>query len=174
MCLSKNNHSSHLAQQVARAFVDVSFTTEHHFTFHSFHLHSYPTFYATVNQTFMGVTFTRMSPIRRICLSVLWLKRTRPQNRPSRPPGSKWSCVLLRIVLQDALREVTKIYLRWNWGFCGWHHGNLDVKNREVAETAKKVMKKLKEEVETKGTKLSVTENGKEGKSKMIASCDFL
>ena len=25
-------------------------------------------------------------------------------------PGSKWSCLLLRIVLQDALREVTKIY----------------------------------------------------------------
>ena len=39
---------------------------------------------------------------------------------------------------------------------------------------AKKVMKKLKEEVETKGPKLPVTENGKEGKSKMIASCDFL
>ena len=26
--------------------------------------------------------------------------------------GSKWSCLLLRIVLQDALNEVTKIYLR--------------------------------------------------------------
>ena len=25
-------------------------------------------------------------------------------------PGSKWSCLLLRIVLQDALSEVTKIY----------------------------------------------------------------
>ena len=35
-------------------------------------------------------------------------------------------------------------------------------------------MKKLKEEVEKKGLKLSVTENGKEGKSKMIASCGFL
>ena len=44
-------------------------------------------------------------------------------------------------------------------------------KNREVAEMAKKVMKKLKEEVVTKGLKLSVTENGKEGKSKMIALC---
>ena len=50
---------------------------------------------------------------------------------------------------------------------------------------AKKVMKKLKEEVEKKGLKLSVTEerkdsnrqrteDGKEGKSKMIASCGFL
>ena len=26
-------------------------------------------------------------------------------------PGSKWSCLLLQIVLQDALNEVTKIYL---------------------------------------------------------------
>ena len=35
-------------------------------------------------------------------------------------------------------------------------------------------MKKLKEDVEKKGRKLSVTENGKEGKSEMIASCGFL
>ena len=35
-------------------------------------------------------------------------------------------------------------------------------------------MKKLEEEVEKKGLKLSVTENGKEGKSKMIASCRLL
>ena len=34
--------------------------------------------------------------------------------------------------------------------------------------------KNRKEEVERKGLKLSVTENGKEGKSKMIASCGFL
>ena len=39
---------------------------------------------------------------------------------------------------------------------------------------AKHVMKTPKEEVEKKGFKLSVTENGKEGKSKMIASCGFL
>ena len=35
-------------------------------------------------------------------------------------------------------------------------------------------MKKLKEEVEKRHLKLSVTENGKEGASKMIASCGFL
>ena len=46
--------------------------------------------------------------------------------------------------------------------------------NREVAEAAKKVMKKLKEELEKNGLKLSVTERGKEGKNKMIASCGFL
>ena len=39
---------------------------------------------------------------------------------------------------------------------------------------AKKEMKKLKEEAEEKGLKLSVTENGKEGKSMMIASCGYL
>ena len=39
---------------------------------------------------------------------------------------------------------------------------------------AKTVMKKLREEVEHKRLKLSVTEKGKEGKSKMIASCGFL
>ena len=42
------------------------------------------------------------------------------------------------------------------------------VKNREVAEMAKLVMRKHKEEVEKKGFKLSVSENGKEGKSEMI------
>ena len=42
---------------------------------------------------------------------------------------------------------------------------------------AKKVTKRLREEVEKKGPRFqltSVTENGKEGKSKMIASCGFL
>ena len=45
-------------------------------------------------------------------------------------------------------------------------------KNKVVAEMAKKVMKKLKEEVERKGLKIvSDRRDGKEGKSKMIASC---
>ena len=34
-------------------------------------------------------------------------------------------------------------------------------RNNEVAEVAKKVMEKLKEDVEKKGLQLSVTENGK-------------
>ena len=37
-------------------------------------------------------------------------------------------------------------------------------RSKEPAEMTKKVMKKLKEEVEKKGIKLSVTENGKEGR----------
>ena len=32
-------------------------------------------------------------------------------------PGSKWSCLLLRIVLQDALSEVMKIFLLGFEGF---------------------------------------------------------
>ena len=89
--------------------------------------------------------------------------------------GSKWSCLLLHIVLQDALSEVTKfdppMKLRV---FVDAITALLMVKNREVAEMARKVMKKLKEEVERTGLILSVTKDGKEGQSKMIASCCFL
>ena len=82
-------------------------------------------------------------------------------------PGSKWSCLLLRIVLRDALSEVAKNYpplkLRV---FVVDITALLMGENREVAEMAKKVMKKLKEEVERKGLKLAVTANGKEGKAR--------
>ena len=86
-------------------------------------------------------------------------------------PGSKWSCLLLRLVLQDALSEVTKI--------CPPLKLRVSVdditalvmgRNTEVAQMAKKGMKELREEVEKKGLKLTITENGEEGKSKMIAS----
>ena len=73
---------------------------------------------------------------------------------PAILPGSKWSCLLLRIVLQDALSEVPKI------------HPSLKLRVFADDITA--------EEVEKKGLELSVTDNGKEGKSKMIASCGFL
>ena len=90
-------------------------------------------------------------------------------------PGSKWSCLLLRVVLQVALGEVTKTYLLMKLRvFVDDITVLLKGVNREVAEAAKKVMKKLKEEIEKKSLKLSVTENGKKGKSKMIASCGFL
>ena len=89
-------------------------------------------------------------------------------------PGSKWSCSLLRIVLQDALSEVTKIYPPLKLKvFVDDITALLTGENRNIAEVAKKVMKKLKE-VEKKGLKMSVAENGKEGKSKIIASCGFL
>ena len=47
-------------------------------------------------------------------------------------------------------------------------------RSKEVAVMAKEVMKKLNEEVEKNGLKLPVTQNGKEGMSKMIASCGFV
>ena len=80
-------------------------------------------------------------------------------------PGSKWSCLLLRIVLQDALSEVTKFTRRYS---------TIERTNKEVSEMARKVMREFQEEVEEKGLKLSITETGKEGKSKMIASCGYL
>ena len=59
-------------------------------------------------------------------------------------PWCKWSCLLLRIVLQDALSEVTKIFttskLRF---FVEDITAIVKRKNKEVAEMAKKVMKKL-------------------------------
>ena len=44
-------------------------------------------------------------------------------------PGFKWSCLLLRIVLQDALSEVTKKKTSVEVeGFCRWHHGDSERK----------------------------------------------
>ena len=89
--------------------------------------------------------------------------------------GSKWSCLLSRIALRDALGGVIKHYPPLKLRV---HVDDITAQvkggNKEVAEMAKKVMKNLKEEVEKKGLKLPVTENGKEGKSKLIASCGFL
>ena len=68
-------------------------------------------------------------------------------------PGSKWSCLLLRIVLQDALSEVTKIYPSLKLRvFVDDITALVKGKNKEVAEMAKKLMKKLKEEVEKKAS----------------------
>ena len=47
-------------------------------------------------------------------------------------------------------------------------------RTRKWQKMAKKVIRKLKEEVGEKGFKLSIMEKVKEGKSKMIASCGFL
>ena len=61
-------------------------------------------------------------------------------------PVSEWSLLALRIVLQDALSEVTQIYpplkLRV---FVDDITALLMVNNKEVTEMAKKVMQKLKE-----------------------------
>ena len=47
-------------------------------------------------------------------------------------------------------------------------------RNKELVETAEKVVKQLNKEVEEKGLKLSITEVGKEGKSKVITARRFL
>ena len=78
----------------------------------------------------------------------------------------------LRIVLQDALSEVTKIYPSSKLRVFKDDITAL-VERIEKWRNGKTVMKTLKEEVEKHGLKLSITENGKEGK-KMIASCGFL
>ena len=61
-------------------------------------------------------------------------------------PGSEWSCSHLRIVLQDALSEVTKIYLSLKLrvfidDITALVRGNI----KQVSEMVKKVMMKLKE-----------------------------
>ena len=91
-------------------------------------------------------------------------------------PDSTWSCLLLRIVLQDAWSEVTQIlsaseievfFVDDVTAFLNW-------RNKELVEMAEKVLNKLKREIEAKGFKLSITEGEKEGKSKAITSCTFL
>ena len=68
-------------------------------------------------------------------------------------PGSEWSCLLLRVVLQDALSEVTKNYLPLKLRVSVDDITALLMgKNKEVADMAKKVIK-IREEVEKKGLK---------------------
>ena len=81
-------------------------------------------------------------------------------------PGSKWSCLLFTHCFAGCVErshknlsifEKLRVFVDDNWAFGGGT-------SKEVPEMAKNVMKKLKEEVDKKGIKLSVTENGKEGK----------
>ena len=83
-------------------------------------------------------------------------------------PGSKWCCLLLRIVLQDALNEVTKFYPPLKLQFFVHDIAALVMgKNKEVTEMAKKVMKKLKEEVERKkGSNCRSPKMGRKGRAR--------
>ena len=59
-------------------------------------------------------------------------------------PGTKWSCLLLRIVLQDAVNEVAKIYPSLKLRvFVDDITALLRGKHKIVAEMATKVMKKF-------------------------------
>ena len=90
-------------------------------------------------------------------------------------PGSKWSCLLLHIILQDASSEVTKIYPSLELRvFVDDITALVKGRNREVAEKAKKGDEQGERRSGETRSQLSVTENGNEGKNKMIASCGFL
>ena len=68
-------------------------------------------------------------------------------------PGSMWSCLLLRIVLQDALSEVTHIFTALNLRvFVDDIRAPVKGRNKEVAEMAKTVMKKLKKKLRRKAS----------------------
>ena len=72
---------------------------------------------------------------------------------------SKRRCLLLRIVLQDALNEVTNIFPPLKMrvivdDITTFMNG----RNKELVEMAEKVVKKLKREREDKGLKPSITE----------------
>ena len=75
-------------------------------------------------------------------------------------PCSKWSCLLLRIVLQVAWLDDIKACLGW--------------RDKELSDVAEKCYKTLRREVKEKGVKLSITEGGNEGEGKAIASCRYL
>ena len=78
-------------------------------------------------------------------------------------------------MLQDALSEVTKNIRVYNLKvFVEDITAFMKGRNKELVELAKNVLKKLKGEVEEKGLKLSITEGGKAGKSKVITSSRYL
>ena len=72
----------------------------------------------------------------------------------------KWSCLFLRIVLQDALSGIVTVYPTTS----------LEERDKELPGTAEKALRAMRMEVEEKGLTLSVTEGGKDGKSQVIAS----
>ena len=67
-------------------------------------------------------------------------------------PGSKWSCLHLRIVLQDALSEVMKVYPTLKLKvFVDELTAFMVERNKELASIAEKVLKLIKEEVQENG-----------------------
>ena len=82
-------------------------------------------------------------------------------------PWSKWSCLLLRILLQGALSGVTRIYPSLQLRvFVDDITAFVKGVNREVAEAAKKVMKKLQEEINKKAGKCRSLTMGRKGRAR--------
>ena len=73
--------------------------------------------------------------------------------------------MLLHTVLQDALSEVV---------FVDDITACMEGRSLELPEIAETVLKTIRKEVEEEGLKSSITERGKEGKSKVSASCSHL
>ena len=76
--------------------------------------------------------------------------------------------MLLRIVLQDSVSEVTKVYPPSKLKvFLDDITASMEERDKEFVGIAEKVLKsKKKQERRVKGLKLSVTGGGKEGKTK--------
>ena len=72
----------------------------------------------------------------------------------------------------DVLKEEVAAASRAE-GLCGRYYSPPNGRNKELVDVAEKVLKKMKTEVEEKGLRFSITEGGKEGKSKVITSCRF-
>ena len=90
-------------------------------------------------------------------------------------PGSKWSCLLLRTVLQDALRKVVKVVPPLKLKvFVEDITALMEVRYNELAGIAEKVLMSTKGKVEENCFKLSNTEGGKVGLSKVMALCGYL
>ena len=82
-------------------------------------------------------------------------------------PKSKWSCLLLHVVLQDAMSEVLKVYPPLKLKVFA-DDVRLHVWNKNSAKSG--LQCKLKDEIPKTKWKLSLKGGGKEGKSKLIAS----
>ena len=78
-------------------------------------------------------------------------------------------------MLQDALSDVIQIYPPLKLSvFVNDITALSKGRNKELVEMAENVFRNLKKEVGEKGLKSWITENGKEGKSKMVTSCRYL
>ena len=100
-------------------------------------------------------------------LKLIVIVGCRSHSKPSQPSslGQTQSCLLPRIVLQDAVSEAMKVCppLRLRV-FVDDITAFIEGRNKELAGRAEKVQKSIRRDVEEKHLKLSITEGEKEGK----------
>ena len=98
-----------------------------------------------------------------------------PDHHGHLTPRSQWSCLVLRIVLQDALSGVMKVYPPLKpKGFVDDTTAFVGGQDKDLPGIAEKVLKSTRLEVEENVLKLSITEGGKEGTHQVTASCSYL